>query len=399
MLGGSATELRRRNRDLVLRAIASETSMSRSLIARQTGLTGAAISRITRELIDAGLVKEGESIETKGRVGRRNIELELDDQGAFILAIALTANVKSVSIANSRGEIIAEHVLKNLTQGPPDQVIGELCSAAKTLIASTPIDLSRLVGCGVSVAGVTDPPSGALKVSEPLGWSDIPLGSLFSKALGLPVRVERRPVALLTAEIWRGGARGLNNVVLINNGLWLGGCVVADGRVLEGPGNTVGQIAHLSIGGNDTLCACGRKGCLDVTASGISILEKLKSIEIPGAPRGEDRGSRLRSLARYKGTDLPEVQEAFRQAGQNMGRAVDGIFALLDPELILLAGETSRHPAYLEGVRDTLATLRPDEGNWPVEVSELRTDQSAVWIGLDAFVFSHTLNIEQLMAA
>lgn len=399
MLGGSATELRRRNRDLVLRAIASEQSVSRSLIAQQTGLTGAAISRITRELIDAGLVKEGESIETKGQVGRRNIGLELHDQGAFILAIALTANVKSVSIANSRGEIIAEHVLKDLPHGPPDRVIAEICTAAKALIGSTPIDLSRLVGCGVSVAGVTDPKSGALKVSEPLGWDEVPLGTLLSEALGLPVRVERRPVALLTAEMWRGGARGLNNVVLINNGLWLGGCVLADGRVLEGPANTIGQIAHLSVGGDDTPCSCGRKGCLDVTASGISILEKLKAAKIPGAPAREDRGSRLRSLARYHGTDLPEVEEAFRQAGQTMGRAVDGMIALLDPELILLAGETSRHPAYLEGVRDTLAALRPGERSWPVEVSALRTVQSAVWIGLDAFVFSHSLNIEQLMAA
>ncbi len=399
MIGGSATELRRRNRDLVLRAIASERSVSRSLISRQTGLTGAAISRITRELIDAGLVKEGESIETKGQVGRRNIGLELDDQGAFVLAIALTANVKSVAIANSRGDIVAEHVLEGLGQGAPDAVISAICKAAKELIASTAIDRSRLVGCGVSVAGVTDPKSGALVVSEPLGWSDVPLRAMVSDALGLPVQVERRPVALLTAEMWRGAARGLNNIVLINNGLWLGGCVVADGRVLEGPANTVGQIAHLSVGGDQTPCPCGRKGCLDVTASGISILDKLKTVTIPGGTPGEDRGSRLRSLARYTGSDLPEVQEAFRQAGRNMGTAVDSMFALLDPELILLAGETSRHPAFLEGVRDTLGALRPGEDSWPVQVSEVRSDQSAVWIGLDAFVFSHTLNIEQLMAA
>lgn len=399
MQGGSATELRRRNRDAVIRAIASETSISRSQIARQTGLTGAAISRITRELIDAGLVREGESIQTKGQVGRRNICLELGDHGAFVLAIALTANVNSVSISNSRGEIVGQQMLDHLPLGDPRLVIRQVCEAAETLLKSCAIERSRLVGCGVSVAGVVDPETGHLFTSEPLGWKDVALGAAFSDALNVPVRVERRPVALLTAERWRGAARGLDNIVLINNGLWLGGCVVADGRVLTGTANSVGQIAHMVVGGDDTLCACGRRGCLDATASGISILRKLKDVRLAGANPEDEPGARLRSLARHEGAGHPEVDEAFRAAGSQMGRAVDNLFALLDPQLVLLAGETSRHPAFLAGVHETLAALRPGQSDWPVKVSNITTDLSAVWVALDAFVFSHTLNIEKLMAA
>lgn len=399
MQGGSATELRRRNRDAVIRAIASEASISRSQIARQTGLTGAAVSRITRELIDAGLVHEGESIETKGQVGRRNICLELGDHGAYVLAIALTANVKSVSISNSRGEIIGQRVLESLRLNDPDLVIQQICDAAETLLASCAIERSRLVGCGVSVAGVVDPETGFLVISEPLGWENVELGKAFAAALDIPVRIERRPVALLTAEMWRGAARGLDNIVLINNGLWLGGCVVADGRVLTGPANSVGQIAHMVVGGDDTLCSCGRRGCLDATASGISILRKLKHVHVAGSTAQDEPGDRLRSLARRAGSDHPEVEDAFRAAGCQMGRAVDSLFALLQPELILLAGETSRHPAFLAGVHETLAALRPGDAEWPVKVSNTTTDLSAVWVALDAFVFSHTLNIEKLMAA
>ncbi len=399
MQGGSATELRRRNRDAVIRAIASETSISRTQIARQTGLTGAAVSRITRELIDAGLVREGESIQTKGQVGRRNICLELEDHGAYVLAIALTANVKSVSISNSRGKIIGQSLLENLRLSDPDEVIGQICDAANALLKACAIERSRLVGCGVSVAGVVDPETGFLATSEPLGWERVELGKAFAAALDIPVRVERRPVALLTAEMWRGAARGLDNIVLINNGLWLGGCIVADGRVLTGPENAVGQIAHMVVGGDDTLCSCGRRGCLNATASGISILRKLEHVTLAESSADDEPGARLRSLARYAGAGHPEVEEAFRAAGSQMGRAVDCLFALLEPELILLAGETSRHPAFLAGVHETLAIMRPGEAEWPVRVSSITTDLSAVWVALDAFVFSHALNIEKLMAA
>ncbi|MEM8688102.1 MAG: ROK family protein [Pseudomonadota bacterium] len=344
-------------------------------------------------------MREGESIETKGQVGRRNICLELGDHGAFVLAIALTANVKSVSISNSRGDIIGHRVLEELSLNDPKLVIKQVCEAAEALLKTCTIERSRLVGCGVSVAGVVDPETGFLVTSEPLGWKNVELGTAFSAALDIPVRVERRPVALLTAEMWRGAARRLDNIVLINNGLWLGGCVVADGRVLTGPANSVGQIAHMVVGGDDTLCSCGRRGCLDATASGISILRKLKHLNVAGSTADDEPGDRLRSLARYTGIDHPEVQAAFRGAGCQMGRAVDCLFALLQPELILLAGETSRHPAFLAGVHETLAASRPGEAEWPVKVSNITSDLSAVWVALDAFVFSHTLNIEKLKAA
>ncbi len=399
MSGGSITELRRRNRDVVLRAIASGESVSRSQISRDTGLTGAAISRITRELIDAGLVKEGESIETKGQVGRRNICLELEDNGAFVVAVALTANVKSVSISDSRGQIVCQRSLENIPLENPNAVISAMTSMAREQIDESGIGKRRIVGCGISVAGIPDPETGNLIESEPLGWGALPLGPTFERALGMPVRVERRPVALLTAEMWRGAARGLNNIVLINNGLWLGGCVVSDGHVLTGPSNAVGQISHLTSGSDQTPCSCGGRGCLDVTASGISIVKKLSALTVSGSTDDGDLGARLRSLARYEKEDLPEVDEAFRQAGRQMGYAVDHLSVILGPELVLLAGETSRHPVFLEGVYETLRHLRPNCEEWPVKVSQITTDQSAVWLGLDAFVYTHTLDIEKLIAA
>ena len=138
---------------------------------------------------------------------------------------------------------------------------------------------------------------------------------------------------------------------------------------------------------------------MDVTASGISIVKELSDAEIPDVVQDGDLGTRLRALARYAGKDLPEVAAAFRYAGRQIGYAVDHLSVILGPELILLAGETSRHPVFLEGVHETLQELRPKRTEWPVKVSQITTDQSAVWLGLDAFVYSHTLDIEKLMAA
>ena len=399
MAVGTASGLRARNRDMVLRQIAFGTSVSRKQISEQTGLTGAAVSRITRELIEAGLVQESGSLKTKGQVGRRNIQLELGGDGAFVLGIALTANVRSVSISNCRGDIIARRKVANLNMKNPNEAVRQLATAAGRLIKSTNFDASRLVGCGVSVAGLADPATGDLIQAAPLGWDKFPLGADFSDRLGLPVHVEGRPIALLMAEHCGGAAAGLKNVMLVSNGIWVGGAMMLDGTMLRGQNNMVGQIPHLAVQGNKTLCTCGRKGCLNAVASGAAILSKLEHIRIPGDLRHGEPGDRLQALTNLPGPWSSEIRKVFKNAGRKMGFSIDQILSIIDPELVLLAGAAGRQADYIDGVRETLGNIRAGNDFCPILASKVTSDQSAAWLALNAFVYSHSLNIGQLRAA
>ena len=399
MAGGSITEMRRRNRNIVLQEIVSNAPVSRSQISKSTGLTGAAISRITRELIEVGLVSEGKTVEIKGQVGRRNIRLELSENGAFVVGIAMTANAQSVSIGNSKGEIVAQSRMVNMNLDDPLTVVEQLSRSVKKLVKSAKVDPSRLVGCGVAVGGVVDPASGMLIRSDPLGWNDVPLASMFSEKLGLQVQLEGRAVALLSAEQKSGFAITKKNVALISNGLWIGGAMMLDGHVVKGQSNMIGQIGHFAIRANQERCVCGRTGCLDAVASGLAILEQLEHLEIPKAEKNMSPGERLRILSETDSKKSPEITAAFKEAGQKMGYAIDAMLSMLDLQQVLLTGVTHRQPAFIEGIRETLGEIRPGEKDWPVIVSRVTSDQSAIWLGLNSFVFSSALNIDQLKAA
>jgi predicted NBD/HSP70 family sugar kinase len=101
-------------------------------------------------------------------------------------------------------------------------------------------------------------------------------------------------------------------------------------------------------------------------------------------------------LADDHASNPPEISHAFKEAGKNMGFAVDTMLSILDPEQILLTGVAHRHPAFLEGLNETLSAVHPEQINVPVTVSEVTSDQAAIWVGLNAFVFSPSLNIDQL---
>ena len=398
MAGVSTSDQRRRNRARVMREIVSRAPVSRTHLSQHTGLTGAAVSRITRELIDVGLVREGKTIRVKGQVGRRNIRLEMADSGAFVLGISLTANMQSVSIGNNRGEIIDQHRLDRLDAHDPKIMVDQLSQAAVDMVQTAKIDPARLVGCGIAVGGVADPGTGVLIRSDPLEWNNVPLGAMFSERLGMVVRLEGRAVSHLLAEQNGGLATAKNNVVLISNDLWIGGAMMLDGQVVKGQSNMIGQIGHLSVGTNQATCVCGRTGCLDASASGLAILRNLQHIEIPGISKLENPDDRLRALATLNGPENSEIRNAFLEAGRDMGHAVDAVLSMLDPEQILLTGVTHRHPQFIQGIQDTLREVRPKQKDWPVVVSRATSDQSAIWLALDAFVFSQALEIEQLKA-
>jgi len=396
MRGSSTTGSRRSNRDWVLREILLHGVMARTQISRNTGLTGAAVSRITRELIEAGLIEEGKTIAVKGQVGRRNVMLSLSDDGAYVLGVVLTANIQSLSIGNSRGEVVEHRRVRIPDLSNPVSVVEKLCAAAEALIGSSNVDRDRLLGCGIAVGGVVDSDKGILIRSDPLDWVEVDLGQLFTSQLNIPVRIEGRAVALLMAEQKGGSARGVNNIVLISNGLWVGGAMMFDGRIVKGKSNMIGQMGHFSIPGDTTPCTCGRWGCLDVTSSGTAILESLKHVKIDERGNTNGQGAHIRAFSKCHGEKHIEINKAFRQAGQNMGYAVDAVLSILDPELVLLAGASSRQPEFIAGIQSTLARIRPEQKNWPVNVSRVTSDQSAVWLGLDAFVYSMSLDIEQL---
>ena len=98
---------------------------------------------------------------------------------------------------------------------------------------------------------------------------------------------------------------------------------------------------------------------------------------------------------------MQTVKDAFREAGGRLGHAVASVLTLANPQAVILAGIVGRQPDYFEGVvgqtgfRSCTATGR----TFPFHVSGVTSDDAAVWLGLDEFVYSRNLDIERLRVA
>jgi predicted NBD/HSP70 family sugar kinase len=391
---GSTQDIRRDNRRLVLELLRELEPVARNEIARVAGLTEPAISRITRELVDAQLIEEISTNGSATRPGRPVVELRLSGTGAYVAGINISADNKWVCIANLRGEILAKQAIEVPENGAPEVVIAKSAQETKRLIEATGIDRSRMLGIGITVAGVVDPANGELVDSPNLGWSGVPLAQMEAALLDLPVAIEGRSMALLRAEKSIGAARGMSNAALILPTLGIGGAIMIDGRMVRGRTNRAGQIGHLRMGEGKLRCICGKLGCLDTVASGHAILKQLDLLpREEAAPKHEVAHARMleQVVALAKAQD-PRASETLYAAGRQLGLALRAVAAVADPEVVLLAGEVGHAGIYRQGVSEVFSA---DTGI-PVLPSTITNDMAAIWLALEAFVYSRELDLSRL---
>ena len=84
-------DLRRHNRGIILDLLARHGELSRTAIAASTALTGAAVSRISRELLVAGLLVETAAAGSRSSRGRPAVGLALAADGGFVVGIGIGA--------------------------------------------------------------------------------------------------------------------------------------------------------------------------------------------------------------------------------------------------------------------------------------------------------------------
>lgn len=391
---GSVEQARRINRGRILQLVRKAGRASRPLIARQTDLTEAAVSRITRELINHGLLLEGGASPTAGKPGRPSTDLAINPDGAYVLGFDIGANGQWVTLADACGNAVARRRLAFPTEREPERFLERIAGEAITLVAERanshgPLT-SRLLGCGVAAAGTVASDSRTIMESLNLGWGEVRVSDVLGDALGIPVTVESRPHALAMAEREMGPRPARTDLIVVLVGLGLGSCVMIDGRVLRGHRGRFGQVAHLRSVGN-LPCRCGRSGCLDTVASGRAVVRELDG-RLPATAEAT-----AAALARH--LDAARAGDAiargiFESAGAALGTGIARLAEVADPMDVLLCGPGAAAEAYVAGV--TRALGLPDIN---IRVSGLDVDAVAAWMALEAFVYSPTLDLQGLQIA
>lgn len=131
----------------------------------------------------------------------------------------------------------------------------------------------------VACAGAVDFKKNVI-VSSPNfpGWKDVPLATGLRQGRKFPVILENDANAAAAGEGWIGAAKGWPSFAMFTLGTGVGGGIVLDGKVFRGDNGMAGELGHLPLGAPDRLCGCGRKGCLETSASASGVAVSARGI-------------------------------------------------------------------------------------------------------------------------
>ncbi|MCK5209370.1 MAG: ROK family protein, partial [Cyclobacteriaceae bacterium] len=171
----------------------------------------------------------------------------------------------------------------------------------------------------------------------------VPFVELFKKHYDLPMFLTNDANAAAIGEMVYGGAKDMNNFIIITLGTGLGSGLVVNGELVYGHDGFAGELGHLTIVRNGRMCPTGRRGSLETYASASGIKRTIFELLADSIEDSEFRDvtfnqltAKMISDAALKGDKI--ALEAFELAGKYLGEALADSVAHTSPEAIFLFG-------------------------------------------------------------
>jgi len=362
-------QTKQHNRDLVLRTIFANESISRAEVARVTHLTRTTVSDVVSGLLAEGLVEEVGRGESLG--GKSPILLSIVADSRYLIGLNLAQDKFTGAIVNLRGEI------KEMVESPVHDDNGEnaLNLVYQMIDQLMKKKIKPIVGIGVGTPGLVNTREGVVVNAVNLEWQDLPLSQLLEKKYKLPVLVLNDSQAAAIGEYVYGSDHEPDeNLVVVNVIHGIGAGILINGRLFQGDGGGAGEIGHVVVQENGELCRCGKRGCLETVASARAVVKQVKMNSLADVVSSFDAGNAT-------------TNAVIQNAGRYLGVSLANLIATLNIQKIVLTGDMTRFgEKWLNAVSDSMQTGAFSRMTEDTKLEIGKLDYRACILGASAFL-------------
>jgi len=387
----SSHKVKANHRRLVLAQIIQNGPVPRTEIATQSGLTLASVSRISRELIDAGMVVEGDTLSNSGP-GRPFISLDVNPTGAYVLSVSINRFSQVVTLADLKNQVVAEVELLIVDFTQPNIVMRVIGQAMNDLLAQSNIAQWQVMGACVAVTGAVDPSLGNIINAPALGWQEVDVAAQLQQLIQLPVHVENFANTINLAESRFGIGREYDHVVLYNASLGIGVSIIEDNRVVRGAGHAAGLIGSLPLWRSQV----GERITIDQVAGGWGVLAHRSSAPSSDALNySTSVRDQLIQTIDNAAAGAKDAQTALQHAGQNMGEALAFVSHLMAPQVNIIAGPLANSKYYVESLKHS--AQQAEDADVSIIVSRMPWATAASWLAIHEFCMVRDIDLDKLI--
>lgn len=333
--------------------------ISRITLAQILGLSQGAVSRITSDLIYAGVIEEtpmapgqggrlpkdfvrknsqkaaqksGQKENTERR-GRPQTGLRIVANARTFVGMKInTTHITAVAV-NAIGQIVTGCHDLPLDDDSPESVVDVIKQltmdcADEAVMSGLPAPCA----VGVSLGGhITD--DSVTTFAPFLHWSKpVEFSAMIRKATGLPTGIYNDIDSLAVDACLFGSGVGLNSFAVVTIGIGVGYSLTVNGEPVNNPDKSYGLVGHILVDPDGPRCISGHKGCATCLTDNSIATEYSKII---GRLATFDEFAAAARASKTQATNLVN-RTCFR-----LGTLIATIANLAMPDKIMIAGESS----------------------------------------------------------
>ena len=272
----------------------------------------------------------------------------------YALAIDIGGTKVEAALVAPDGVVLATSRFRALTgrASLSEQLAHSVRTVVQQSTAALPAD-AELLGVGIGSAGPISVSRGEVSPLNLPAWRDYGVRALVEGELpGVSVALRGDGNCIALAEHWIGAARGVKYFMGMVVSTGVGGGLILDDRLVDGPTGNGGHFGHIEVGGEDTACGCGGTGCVEAVASGPKTVEWAQAQGWTGTT-GEELAADYAS-----GNDV--AVRAVRRSARAVGHGIASATALVDLELVAIGGGFSHvTPDYIDLVAEAITDRAP----------------------------------------
>ncbi len=191
-----------------------------------------------------------------------------------------------------------------------------------------------VAGVGIATAGIVDPVQGMVITGGPNkpGFDGLKLKEIVTRECGLPCIVENDVNAAGLGEFWLGSGRGASSLFCMTVGTGIGGCLIIDGKLINGATNSAGEVGNTFIGEPDIF---------ENLASTTALIKEVVALKKSAVLAGDKAifetidGKKVFNMVEA-GDKIAEL--ALQHLVDRLAKGIANVCYIANPELVILGG-------------------------------------------------------------
>lgn len=262
----------------------------------------------------------------------------------YCFGIDVGGTTVKMGLFSIEGELLDNWEIVTRIENEGVHIVPDIAAFILAKVAEKSISREEIVGVGIGVPGPVDDDGIVYKTAN-TGWGVFNLKKELQDLLNMNVKTGNDANVAALGEMWKGGAQGYHNVVLVTLGTGVGGGIIINGKILTGATGAGGEIGHMHIqDGELEKCGCGNYGCLEQYASATGVVrlanKKLETCDKPSVLRkGEVSAKAIFDAVKSGDALAAEILEEF---GEYLGKGLALVGGVCNPEVFVLGGGVSK---------------------------------------------------------